>query len=218
MNVNKETIFWSKALKIPLKQFNRPYIKKTLTGCLQALADRHESSGVIPASSAVTSLWTRLLNRGVNYCADKLRLTKSTTLTTTSGSVAFPVDFLVRDSVFVDSQEYLQVDPSDETQHVGLTYWITGNQTDGFTLNVPTDNTFTVSYSFKPTEMVSGTDVCVIPDIEAPVSFAYSLLRKKESDPFEDADKALQECDSRLKELQSQVAINSNSIGFTWNG
>ena len=30
MNINKEIIFWSDILKIPLKQFYRPYIKKSL--------------------------------------------------------------------------------------------------------------------------------------------------------------------------------------------
>lgn len=29
MNIKKETDFWSKQLKLPLKQFNKPYIKKT---------------------------------------------------------------------------------------------------------------------------------------------------------------------------------------------
>lgn len=193
-----------------------PFTPKTLTDCLQSLADRHESNGVIPSSSVTTAFWTRLLNKGVNYCADKLRLTKSTSLTTTSGSVALPDDFLVRDSVFLDTVEYTLVDPADENQHVGTTYWITGNQTDGFVLNTPIDDTFTVTYSFKPAEMSSGTDVCIIPDPEAVIAYAYAMIRKAESDPFEDADRALQECDSRLKEIQSQSAINANGIGFTW--
>lgn len=192
-----------------------PFVKKTLADCLQSLADRHESNGVLPTASETISFWTRLLNKGVNYCADKLRLTKSTSLTTTSGSVALPDDFLVRDSVFLDTVEYTLVDPNDESIHEGLVYWITGNQTDGFTLNVPDDDTYTVSYSFKPAEMVNTTDECIIPDIEAPVSFAYAYIRKAESDPFEDADKALQECDNRLKEIQSQSAINADGIGFT---
>jgi hypothetical protein len=193
-----------------------PYTRKTLTDCLQSLADRHESNGTLPTSSTVISFWTRLLNKGVAYCADKLRLTKSTSLTTASGSVALPDDFLIRDSVFLGDQEYLQVDPQDEAQHVGTAYWITGNQTDGFFLNTVDDDTFTVNYSFKPAEMVSGTDKCIIPDPEAVVAYAYAMLRKTESDPFEDADRALQECDARLKEITSASSINSNGINFNW--
>lgn len=192
-----------------------PFTKKTLTDLLQSLADRHESNGVLPTSSATISFWTRLLNKGVNYCADKLRLTKSTSLTTTSGSVALPDDFLVRDSVFLDTTEYTLVDATNEFIHEGLVYWITGNQTDGFTLNVPDDDTYTVSYSFKPVELSSGTDKCIIPDPEAVVAYAYAMIRKAESDPFEDADRALEECDSRLREIQSQSAINADGIGFT---
>jgi hypothetical protein len=189
---------------------------KNLTDCHQSLADRHDN-GVIPTSSVILSKYTRFLNRGVAYCADKLRLTKTASLTTTSGSVALPDDFLIRDSVFVDDQEYGLVDPSDTTLHTGFVYWITGNQVDGFTLNVPDDNTFDVTYGFKPTEMVSGTDQCIIPDIEAVVAYAYSFIRKSESDPFEDAESALQECDTRLGEIQSANSINQDAIKFSWN-
>jgi hypothetical protein len=193
------------------------FTKKTLADCLQSLADRHESNGTLPSSSEVISYWTRILNKGVNYCADKLRLTKTTTLTTSGGSIALPDDFLIRDSVFVGDQEYIQVDPSDKPSQVGLTYWITGNQTEGFTLHAPDDNTFTVNYGFKPEEMISNSDICIIPDIEAPVAYAYAMIRKRESDPFEDAEAALQECDTRLKEIQSTSAINSDSTHFDWN-
>ena len=195
-----------------------PYTPKTLTDCLQSLADRHESNGALPTSSATTSFWTRILNRGVAYCADKLRLEKSTTLTTVSGTIALPDDFLIINNVFDSSEnELYMVDSGDVPSQTGYAYWITGNQTDGFALNTPNDKAYTVKYSFRPTEMSSGTDVCIIPDPEIPVSYAYSFIRKTESDPFEDADAALAECDARIKELQSQVSINSDSIGFTWN-
>ena len=195
-----------------------PFTQKTLTDCLQSLADRHESNGTLPKSSATLAYWTRFLNKGVNYCADKLRLEKSTTLTTVSGTIALPDDFLIINNVFDSSEnELYMVDSGDVPSQTGYAYWITGNQTDGFALNTPNDKAYTVKYSFRPTEMSSGTDKCIIPDIEAPVSFAYGMIRKGESDPFEDADKALAECDSRLAEMQSQVAINSDSIGFTWN-
>jgi hypothetical protein len=190
------------------------FTPKTLTDCYQRLSDRHDN-GTVPASSAILAKYTRFLNDGVAYCADKLRLTKTATLTTTSGSVALPDDFLIRDTVFVGDQEYTLTDPA--VLKTGYVYWITGNQTDGFTLNVPDDDTFTVSYGFKPAEMVNLTDVCIIPDYLAPVAYAYAFIRKSESDPFEDSDKALQECDTRLQEIQSQNSINQDGIKFSWN-
>ena len=192
------------------------YVLKTLADCKQSLADRHESNGTLPTSSVTLAYWTRLLNKGVNYCSDKLRLTKTASLTTTSGSVALPDDFLGRGSVFIDDQEYTQVDEADVPAQTDYVYWITGNHTDGYTLNVPDDDTFSVTYSFRPAEMSSDSDVCIIPDIEAPVAYAYSFMRKAESDPFEDADTALQECDTRLKEMQSVKNINDNISGFSW--
>lgn len=190
------------------------YTQKKLSDCLQGIADRHESEGTLPTSSITLAYWTRLLNRGILYCADRLRLAKPTTLTTSSGIIALPDDFLMIDSVFDGDTEYFKVDPQDENQHVGTVYWITGNQTDGFNLNTPDDKLFTANYVFKPTPLVGNSDVCIIPDEEAVVAYAYAQIRKGESDPFEDAETALQECDARLKEIQSTAAINSDSIGF----
>ena len=191
------------------------YIKKTLLDCLQSLADRHDN-GTLPTSSATLSFWTRILNRGVLYCADKMRINKSTPLTVSSGTVVLPDDFLLINNV-QDSGgiEYTMVDPSDIQSRNGLVYWITGNQTDGFYLNTPQDGVFTVDYVYRPALMVSNSDICVIPDIEAVSSYAYSFIRKGESDPFNDADKALQECDSRLSEMISAYSINTDAIGFT---
>ena len=195
-----------------------PFTKKTLQDCLQGIADRHESNGVIPSSSAITSFWTRVLNRGVAYCADRLRLTKSTSLTTVSGTIALPDDFIIATDVFTASEEPLvRVDPDNLVAHTNGTFWITGNQTDGFFLNTTEDATYTVKYSFKPVEMSATSDKCIIPDIEAVVAYAYGLIRRTESDPFEDAETAIRECDTRLAEIQSQSSINSNSINFDFD-
>jgi len=196
-----------------------PFTKKTLTDCLQSLADRHESNGVLPTSSVVLVYWTRLLNKGVNYCADKMRINKSTTVTVASKTVALPDDFLVMNRVFNASENELKmIDPDDIPNQTGYAYWITGDQFNGFYLNTPTDGVYTIEYSFKPAEMVNGTDKCIIPDIEAPVAYAYAMIRKGESDPFEDANDSLLECDSRLAEMQSAKVINENFNGFIING
>lgn len=191
------------------------YTALTLLDCKQSLADRHDN-GVVPTNSTVLARYVRLINRGIAYCADQLRLTKTVALVVTSGVSSFADDFNIIQSVFdADGNEYLKVDPEDQSVQSGLVYWITGNQTDGFTLNTPTDGTYTVSYIFRPAPLVDNTDVCVIPDIEAPVAYAYAMLRKGESDPFEDSDKSLQECDARIREMASALSINADAIGFS---
>jgi hypothetical protein len=193
------------------------YAQATLSTLKQSLADRHDS-GVLPTSSVTLTFWTRLLNRGIEYCADRLRLEKSTSLSTTSGSVALPDDFLLINRVFTDDEKELyQIDKDDvATQDNGLAFCITGKHTDGFTFNVATDDTYTIYYTFKPSPLSTDSDVCIIPDPEAVVAYAYGALRRSETDPIEDADKSFQECDARLMELQSAKNVNDNFIGFNW--
>jgi hypothetical protein len=193
------------------------YARKTLADLKQSLADRHDS-GTMPTAAATLTLWTRLLNRGQAYCADRLRLLKSTTLTTSSGTIALPIDFILISRVFNSSgTEQKQIAPDDvASQDNAGFFWIEGNQTDGFTLNAPTNEAWTVEYAFRPTDMSSDSDVCVIPDPEAVVAFAYAMLRKSETDPINDADSSLQECDERLKELNDANTINANFNGFTF--
>lgn len=191
-----------------------PYVKKTLGDLKQSLADRHDS-GVLPTSSVTLAYWTRLLNRGLAYCSDKLRLMKSTSLTTSSGTIALPDDFLTISRVYDASEnELAQVDQDDIPMQVAGTFWVTGNHFDDFNLNTTEDKTYTVEYTFRPAEMVNNTDECIIPDPEAVVAYAYGMLRKSETDPIEDADDALRECDSRLMEMQSASNINNNFTGF----
>jgi len=192
------------------------YTKKTLADCLQSLADRHDN-GTVPAASATVARYTRFINRGVLYCADRLRMSKKTTIVVTSGVGALPDDFILMNSVFLSTTQISIVDADDGPKQVGNVFWITGNQTDGFVLNTPSDGTYSISYAFRPADMSSNSDVCLIPDIEAPVAYAYAMLRKGESDPFEDAQTSLQECDSLIKEMQSAYSINTDAINFTWD-
>lgn len=191
------------------------YAKATLETLKQSLADRHDG-GVLPTSSAILTFWTRLINRGVEYCADRLRLEKSKDYTTSGGTVALDSDFLIVNNVYNGDVLMYQVDKDRKEDQISGTYWITGNHTDGFSLNTYEDDTYTVYYSFKPSPLSGDSDVCIIPDPEAVVAYAYGMLRKSETDPIEDADSALQECDSRLLELQSAQNLNNNFTGFTW--
>lgn len=183
----------------------------------QSLADRHDA-GTLPTDSDTLTYWTRLLNRAKDYCADRLQLTKSTTLTTVSGTIALPDDFMVVNSV-VDSNDltWTLISKENSEQATGTQYWITGDQDSRFSLNTLTgyDQTFTVFYTYRPGDMSADADECVIPDGEAVVARAYGMLRMAEFDPAEDADKAIFECDRRLDEIIYQRNINDGPQGMT---
>jgi hypothetical protein len=193
------------------------FSKKTLANLKQSLADRHDA-GVLSTSSSVLSYWIRLLNAAQDYCADRIGFVKSASLTTSSGSVALPDDFLVMQNVVDSSDLSWSLIASDQSDSAyGQAYWITGNQADGFTFNVPSgmDGTFTVYYSYRPENMVSDSDICIIPDPEAVVARAYGMLRIAETDPLEDAGTSIAECDRRLNEIIFQRNLNDGGAGFT---
>lgn len=187
-----------------------PFTPKTFGDLKQSLADRHDS-GTLPTDSATLSYWARLLNRAKDYCADRLKLVTSTSLTTSSGTVAIPDDFM-QDVALVDSNDLTwQLIPADESDvAVGTSYWITGSQTGGFTLNTLTgyDQTFTYYYQYRPIDMSADADECPIPDPEAVVARAYASLRMAETDPLDDAQMSFQECDRRLDEVIAQRNVN----------
>ena len=193
-----------------------PFTPKTLADLKQSLADRHEA-GDLPTDSTTLSYWTRLLNRAKDYCADRLKLTTSTTLTTVSGVIALPDDFM-QDVLVVDSNDLTwSLIPKEDSDSAGpLQYWITGSQNGGFTLNTITgyDQTFTVYYAYRPVDMSADADECPIPDPEAVVARAYGMLRMAEFDPAEDADKSLGECDRRLDEIMAQRNVNDGGQNF----
>ena len=188
---------------------------KTLADLKQSLADRHDA-GVLPTDSATLAYWIRLLNRAKDYCADRLQLTKSTSLTTVSGTIALPDDFVLVNAV-VDSNDltWTLITKEKADTAVAGQYWITGDQDNRFSLNTTTDQDFTVYYTYRPGDMSADADECVIPDSEAVVARAYGMLRMAEFDPAEDADKAIFECDRRLDEIIHQRNINDGEQGMT---
>lgn len=189
----------------------------TLAQLKQSLADRHDA-GDLPTDTSTLSYWTRLLNRAKDYCADRLQLSKSVSLTTTSGSVVLADDFLA-DVALVDSNDVVwTLIPKEQSGGASAySYWITGDQDSRFTLNIlpEYDQTFTFYYTYRPGDMSLDADECVIPDGEAVVSRAYAMLRMAEFDPAEDADKSLAECERRLNEVISQRNTNDGFQGFT---
>lgn len=183
---------------------------KTLSDLKQSLADRHDA-GTLPTDSTILSYWTRLLNRAKDYCSDRLKLTKKTSLTTSSGVIVFPDDYILCNAVVDSDNLYWRlISKEDSVGASGNVYWVTGDQDNRFSLNIPdsANKTFTVYYTFRPADMSVDADECVIPDIEAVVARAYAMLRLAEFDPAEDADKAFGECERRLDEIIYQRNLN----------
>lgn len=192
------------------------YIKPTLATLKQSLADRHES-GDLPTDSATLSQWIRLFNRGAEYCISRLGITKSTSLTTSSGTIALPDDFISIDKVLDSAgNEYalIGLDESDASSTGDKVFWISGDFASGFYLNSPDDETLTVYYTYRPSPLVNDTDTCAFPDEEAIVAYAYGMLRKSESDPFDDASSALGEVEVRLQEIASQYTKNEGQLAI----
>lgn len=191
------------------------YAKSDLGDLKQSLADRHDS-GVLPTDSATLTYWGRILNKGQAYCADRLNLNKETTLTTSGGTIALPDDFKSINKVYLDSTPFAQVREDEIYKQSGDVFWITGNHDTGFSLNTPSDDEYTVEYYYHPADMATDSAECIIPDPEAVVAYAYSMLRKAETDPIGDADKAMQECDARLASVANDHMANNNFTGFSF--
>jgi hypothetical protein len=184
------------------------YTKPKLSDLKQGLADR-KSNGKLPTDAATLSLWIRKFNEAVEYCITKLRIEKPASLTTSGGTIALPDDFIFVNRV-VDSggNKLTKISVEDSALATGSYYWITGDFVSGFYLNTPEDKTYTVYYTYRTAPMTTDTDVCPFPDKEAIVAYAYGIIRRGESDPFEDAGISLAECDNRLKEIESHYLLN----------
>ena len=189
------------------------FVKQTLADLKQSLADRH-NSGTLPTKATTLSLWTRLLNKGQNYCARKTNIQATTSLTTASGTIALPENFKSIFRVFLDDTEMVQVGQDDLDQQNGYVYWISGDHFNGFYLNTDSDQEYDIQYYYYPSPMSLDADECFVTDPEAPVAYAYAMLRRSESDPFEDAERSLQEVDSRIVEMNSDKMKNDDNLDF----
>ena len=147
----------------------------------------------------------------------ELTTVRNTTLTTASGSVNLPTDFSSIRRVFKsDGTELSKVSAEMAVGNTGDYFYIGGDFFSGYTLNVLTgiDDTFTVFYLFRPEEIASDSDICKIPDYEAPVFYAYSRLRDSETDPIEDSDKYMDMCEKRIKKMRSEKEENETYVQF----
>jgi len=192
------------------------YAKKTLLDLQQFIADKHDS-GTLPTDTSTLSYWTRLLNNAQDYIADRLKLVKDTDLTTVSGTIALPDDFVSIKKVINDDVVIAQIDKENANGLTGNIYWLKGNHKDGYSLNTPEDDTFTVYYVYNLAPLTLNTDECIIPDPMAVAIYAYAKLRQAETDPLEDANQSLGEAEARIIEMIGDGITNNGDLAFTFN-
>lgn len=177
------------------------YSKTTFSNLQLSLAYRYGENAIPSSGTSNRNFW---LNKAVQYMTDKLGLKKSATVTVSSGTGSLPTDY--KDPVQVinsNDVEYKRVNQElyNDYSSSDTVYCITGNHKDGWTLKVPSDGDYTVYYHFFPEDMSDDSDICIIPDGEAVVAYAYAMLRKSETDPLGDAGDALAEAEQRLTDM-----------------
>ena len=184
------------------------FTKNTFSDCKTSLAYRYGETSAPSSGDANRNWW---INRAVQYIAPRLNLRKSVTLTVSGGVTDLPDDFIqVYDEYSVTKDgAVVGIIASDQADlFSGSVFWITGNQKDGYVFNAKEDGDYTVWYTFRPENMVANDDVCIIPDIEAVVSYAYGMLRKSETDPLGDASASLDETERRIAQMNSDHKNN----------
>lgn len=189
------------------------YTRPTFLDCKLSLAYRYGELAVPQSGDSNRNHW---INKSVEYFCQHL-FSKKETAVVADGTVDLPDDFRnIKDRIIYDADEnpYKQISEDDQFKYGGQGYvfWISGNPSDGYVLNTFTDGTFTYFYRFFPVPMSGNTDTCIIPDVEAVSAYAYAYLRKSETDPLGDADKALNEAETRLRDMIHDKTQNENDL------
>lgn len=195
------------------------YSKPTFGQILLSLSYRYGENAVPSAGIDNRKYW---VNRGIEFCAEQLDLKKSVAVTVASGvadlsvsSAGVAPDFKsiieLRDS---GGNKYTIVSQEEYQAMSGACCSITGNHADGFTLNVKNDGDYTLWYRFYTDPLVNDADECIIPDPEAVAAYAYSSLRKSETDPLEDAEKNMDECLERIADMADNINRNEGDLSF----
>ena len=155
---------------------------------------------------------------------------KTDDITLAAGVATLPSDFNplwgVSDARIVASSDnddniFIQIRPEDRDSYTSDDYvfWITyDTATDTYIFNSKTlTGTVTIYYNFSPTDLSSGTDVCIIPDVEAVSYLAASknwVGAERDTDLKKDyeaeADKFIQAM--WLRDLQNGPIISVGSI------
>ncbi len=190
------------------------YAKQTFQNLQLSLAYRYGESAIPSSGTANRNFW---LNRGQDYCVDRIGMKKQASITVSSGTASLPTDFKFPISLLdSDNVIYSQINEEQYSYYSSshTVFTITGNHSSGFTLKASNDGTFTLTYYFHPSPMSSNSDVCIVPDGEAVVAYAYGMLRKSETDPLGDAGPSLSEAEERIKQMQINQSGNEEQLRF----
>ena len=183
------------------------YAKPTFGDMQLSLAYRYGETAIPSSGTANRNYW---INRGVHYVLDKIKPLKSVSVVVSGGeyNLSATIDFKSADKL-LDSQsnEYSGVAPDKYAQVEGNWYTI-----DNGILKAKSNDTFTMWYRYFPDTLTTTADVCPFTDSEAPVAYAYAMLRKSETDPLEDADKNMTECEERIKLMQINENENNDPL------
>ena len=71
MNIEKETVFWSKTIGIPVEQFSKPYIKKTTRQGLSYKSFGHGTCNLVCCDSALAEKIAMSIKAIAEYCGAK---------------------------------------------------------------------------------------------------------------------------------------------------
>jgi len=196
------------------------YSKSTFNDILLSVSYRYGEISVPTNGIENRKYW---VNKGIEYCVEKLKMRKSVPVTVLNGVCS--LDAVLTDpaldfkaiSKLVDSngieyrvvtiEEYAK-QPSDKICS------ISGNHITGNILNVKTDGDYTLFYYFYPEKISNDDDICIIQDPEAVVSYAYAQLRLSETDPIGDAQRNLDECNERIRNMAADMSINEGDLSF----
>lgn len=194
------------------------YAKQTFNDVLTSVAYRYGETSV-PASGIDN--WKHWANKGVEYCAERLDLKKSVSITTINdvcvlnASITDPAMDFKSVSKLVDvNGRVIPISNNYERKVASAyTFSLTGDHATGITLHAA-DGTYTLYYNFYPAPMVSLTDVCIIPDGEAVSAFVYAQIRRSETDPLNDVEKNLQEVENRINKMSEELSKNEGDLRF----
>ena len=190
------------------------YTKTTLLDIKTALSYRYGEE-TLPTDSATVSKRNHFINRGIEYILSRLKPVKKTTLTVASGTVTLPTDFRTPFFIFDTAGNQLsQISKTESTATTGFVYWIDGTFKDGYTFNTSTDGDYDVFYEYYPAPLASDVDISEVADGEAVACYAYAMIRKSESDPLDDADKSLTECENRIGQMIEEARENDKPFNM----
>lgn len=195
------------------------YAKQTFNDLMTSLSYRYGESSAPTTGVDNRKYW---VNRGIEFCMDRLQFSKVATVTVASGVCSLSVstadaapDFKSFDKLLNSSgYEIKKVSQEDFTASGEDVCCVTGDHLNGYILKAKTDGTYSLYYQFYISPLVATTDICIIPDPEAVVAYAYAQIRMSETDPLQDAQINMDECFDRIGRMNEDIVRNEGQLTF----